>query len=112
MLVRVVVARWRRGLENSARAEVWPFLLGYLPWGSTAAERARIRERKREEYLQYKSQWQVRAAGNSSARACILGRWSTGLGLLGWWNRYPGRGVPASAGAIQLAALTRRAVSD
>lgn len=36
-----------QGLEANARKEVWKFLLGYFPWGSTEAERQKLRLAKR-----------------------------------------------------------------
>lgn len=36
----------RQGIDESLRATAWPFLLGVVPWKSTAAERAELWERK------------------------------------------------------------------
>ncbi|XP_063241502.1 TBC1 domain family member 15 [Bacillus rossius redtenbacheri] len=48
---------FRGGVSASLRYEVWKFLLGYFPWGSTHAERQQLRKRRVEEYFQMKLQW-------------------------------------------------------
>lgn len=46
------------GLEPGVRCEVWKFLLGHFPFGSTHKEREELVVRKHEEYRILKAQWQ------------------------------------------------------
>jgi len=39
------------------RPEVWKFLLGLYPWGSSGDERKAIRRSKRDEYVRLKAKW-------------------------------------------------------
>ncbi|EPQ28531.1 uncharacterized protein PFL1_03835 [Pseudozyma flocculosa PF-1] len=47
------------GLTNEARREAWPFLLGAVPFQSTAEERALIWQQREVEYHTFKAQWQT-----------------------------------------------------
>ncbi|PXF46327.1 TBC1 domain family member 15 [Gracilariopsis chorda] len=46
------------GVECDARSAVWPFLLGFYDWKSSAAERLNLLETKEAEYKALKSKWQ------------------------------------------------------
>jgi len=45
------------GIEPSLRKEVWKYLVGYYPFGSSYAEREFLLHTKREEYKIYRAQW-------------------------------------------------------
>ena len=45
------------GVAEAVRGEVWQFLVGYMPWDSTAAERAERRAAKRVQYEAIRAQW-------------------------------------------------------
>ncbi|ORZ41525.1 rab-GTPase-TBC domain-containing protein [Catenaria anguillulae PL171] len=45
------------GVDPDIRPQVWKFLLGYLPWGSTQLEQDKIVAAKTEHYERFKSQW-------------------------------------------------------
>eukprot|EP00818_Percolomonas_sp_WS_P005034 CAMPEP_0117449010 /NCGR_PEP_ID=MMETSP0759-20121206/7709_1 /TAXON_ID=63605 /ORGANISM="Percolomonas cosmopolitus, Strain WS" /LENGTH=762 /DNA_ID=CAMNT_0005241441 /DNA_START=777 /DNA_END=3065 /DNA_ORIENTATION=+ len=47
-----------RGIEEEARAEIWPFLLGFYPWNSTREEREQFLSDSADEYKVYRTQWE------------------------------------------------------
>lgn len=48
-----------QGISSKLRADVWKYLLGYLPWEATTAEQIEIRNSKEKEYNRMKLQWQM-----------------------------------------------------
>lgn len=46
-----------QGVDPTIRPEVWKFLLGLYPWGSSGDERKAIRRSKRDEYVRLKAKW-------------------------------------------------------
>ncbi|KAF5358185.1 hypothetical protein D9756_001622 [Leucocoprinus leucothites] len=50
---------FRRGIseKNGLRKKVWPFLLGVFEWESSAIEREKIWQRKRQQYQEVKDTW-------------------------------------------------------
>lgn len=55
-----------QGVQESIRFDVWKYLLGYLPWDSTAEERQDLRQKKTEEYFRMKLQWKSMTAEQES----------------------------------------------
>jgi len=51
-------AVFSRGIQDEARSEVWPFLLGLFDWNSTAIERTSLLETLEAEYACYCAQWE------------------------------------------------------
>ncbi|KNE66496.1 hypothetical protein AMAG_11630 [Allomyces macrogynus ATCC 38327] len=47
------------GIDPDVRPQVWKFLLGYLPWGSTQEEQDAIVAKKRAEFERLQSTWQA-----------------------------------------------------
>lgn len=56
------------GVQPAARREVWKFLLGFYPMGSSATERAALLAGKRAEYGRLKEQW--RSISKAQAARC------------------------------------------
>nr|XP_018900502.1 PREDICTED: TBC1 domain family member 15 [Bemisia tabaci] len=56
-LVKKII--YQGGISSKLRADVWKYLLGYLPWEATTAEQIEIRNSKEKEYNRMKLQWQM-----------------------------------------------------
>ncbi|KNE65384.1 hypothetical protein AMAG_11020 [Allomyces macrogynus ATCC 38327] len=61
------------GIDPDVRPQVWKFLLGYLPWGSTQDEQEAIVAKKRAEFERLQSTWQ--ALTQDTVPAAVWDEW-------------------------------------
>ncbi|KAJ3361566.1 GTPase activating protein [Allomyces javanicus] len=61
------------GIDPDVRPQVWKFLLGYLPWGSTQEEQEAIVAKKRTEFERLQSTWQ--ALTQDTVPAAVWDEW-------------------------------------